>query len=74
MRFTRHAKNRLRLHRLSPADVEALLQEPQLQSLGRDGKHNVFGTVRGKRVRVVYVIEDGETIVVTVASKRRPQP
>ena len=57
IRFTRHAKNNLRLFDLTQAEVEAILEAPAQTEVGPDKKPNALGTIRDVIYRVVYVVE-----------------
>ena len=73
MNFTRHARNRMRQHSLGDAEVESLVWASAERGTASDGKPIVFGVVRGQRYRVVYVVEDGNTTVISVHPRRTTQ-
>ncbi|MEQ8834255.1 MAG: DUF4258 domain-containing protein [Miltoncostaeaceae bacterium] len=69
MNFSRHAKNRMRQMKVTPAEVEALVAAPDSEDHDAQGRRRVVGVVRGARVRVVLALED-ETRVVSVHPRR----
>jgi hypothetical protein len=69
MRFSRHARNGMRLYRVGIADVQAIVANPLETS--QDGKGNLVavGLVGGRRVRVVIACDDPD-FVITVHERR----
>ncbi len=65
VRFTRHARNRMRRLGLSPDDVEGILREPLDRDADPDGRSRYVGWCRGRRIRVVVAV-DSRDLVVTV--------
>lgn len=66
MRFSRHAKNNMRLYGISAADVEATIQQPDR----RDQEENYLIAYRqffrkygNLPLKVVYVIEEEPIII-----------
>ena len=43
MTFSRHARNRMRHLKLTPADVEAVVAQPELSDVGDGGKVRHYG-------------------------------
>ena len=66
MRFTRHARNKLRLYGCTEREIEALIASPAEHGARPDGRPTAVGTIAGTRYRVIYVVEEGETIVITI--------
>ena len=78
IRYTRHARNRLRLHRLTREYVEAVLAQPAALTPDEDGKENAWGestpylAQKGYRAMTVTFIVEGErTVIITVTPRRR---
>ena len=73
--YTRHARNRLRLYRISRDEVEALVQNP-VQLIPQDQHRlNAWGRLRVMRtqtewVRVTYVVEQAVTVIISVTPRR----
>lgn len=74
MRFTRHALNRLRFHRLSRSEVvELVWTDAGWISHDESGNIAVTGFVRGRGVTVV-VAADEPGLIITVIGERRARP
>ncbi|MFC1939766.1 hypothetical protein ACFLXO_03655 [Chloroflexota bacterium] len=64
IRFSRHAKNKLRLYRLVPADVEKAINAGERLNL-----EDRWESRHGK-LRVIWVVVGSYTLVVTVIKTR----
>jgi hypothetical protein len=69
MRFSRHARNAMRLYRVGPTDVDAILANPV--ETGQDGRGNrvVIGYFGQRRVRIVIAANEPD-FVITVHERR----
>jgi len=56
---------------LEQQEVELLAQAPDRQQPARGRSIHAFGTIRGERYRVIYVVEDEEQVVITVYPEGR---
>ena len=65
LRFTRHARNRMRLRRIRLDEVQAVLSSPDSQVLRR-GALNRWKRFRDGWLRVVTIEERNVIVVVTV--------
>lgn len=65
MLLSRHAKNKLRYLRVSEDDLESAMAQPHSEEVGPDSKPNAVLSIRGMLVRVVYVMDGDEQVVVT---------
>lgn len=65
MRFSRHAKNEMRLYRITAADVQAVVATPA--SIGEDARGNrrVTGPDANGRAIIVVVADDDPDFVIT---------
>jgi Domain of unknown function (DUF4258) len=71
VRFSRHAKNEMRLYGISPLDVmDAITDDAGWISLDEDGNIVVIGNARGQRLTVV-VARDELDLVITIYGGRR---
>ena len=66
MRFSRHAKNNMRLYGVTVADIEQVLEDPDRRE--EEGKYLVayrqfFRRFGNLPLKVVSVMEDGQVIV-----------
>lgn len=66
LRFTRHARNRMRLRQIAQRDVVDCVTRPDVQRELPTGEVNCWKTIRGDLVRVVYVEEGDTTVIITV--------
>lgn len=66
LRFTRHARNRLRWRQIARQDVVDCISEPAARLEMPSGEVNTWQTVRGEWLRIVYVEEADAIVVVTV--------
>jgi hypothetical protein len=64
IRFSRHAKNKLRLYKLTPADVEEAINAGERLSQG-DMRESRYG-----KLRVIWVVVGSKALVVTVMKTR----
>ena len=65
--LSRHARNRVRLYRVSLEEVRRVLEEPSSVKDSIKGRRNAYGTLGGRVLRVTY-IEEGERIVVVTVT------
>ena len=64
MRFSRHAKNEMRLYRLGIQDVEAVVVRPQERAIDERGNARLVGlTVDRRRILVVVAGDDPEFVI-----------
>lgn len=68
LRFSRHAKNSMRLYRISPTDVELTIGQPDRRD--QEGNYLIayrqfFRKYENLPLKVIYVIEK-EPLVITV--------
>lgn len=64
IKFSRHAKNKLRLYRLVPADVEEAIHAGVMLSLG-DKRESRYG-----KLRVIWIMVGSYALVVTIIKSR----
>jgi hypothetical protein len=70
VRFTRHARNRMRRLGLTAADVAAIILRSDGTDRDPDGRVRHIGVANGRRIRIVLALED-TSLVVTVHERRR---
>jgi hypothetical protein len=64
IRFSRHAKNKLRLYKLNPEDIEEAIKNGERLNQG-DKRESRFGNLR-----VIWVVIGSYALVVTVIKTR----
>ena len=71
--FTRHAKNRMRRDKVDQADAEDCVYNPDFERQQDAGKVEAWKSYRGGYLKIVYRMEGGERVVITViVKKKRP--
>lgn len=64
MRLSRHARNEVRLYRLTAADVEAVIVEPQDRGADERGNARLSGQAQdGRRILVVVAGDDSDFVI-----------
>jgi len=70
LRYTRHAKNRMRWHKITESEVESAIQHPDSVEPSMAGKVNVWIKTSDKFLRVTYK-ETDKILVITAVKKRK---
>jgi hypothetical protein len=66
VRFSRHAKNEMRLYGISPADVDAVVSRPVLKSVDERGNWRLVGfDSNGRAIIVVAAYDDLDFVITT---------
>ena len=65
MRFSRHAKNEMRLYGITRADVGAVLAAPAARALDARGNPRLTGPDANGRAIIVVVADDDPNFVIT---------
>ena len=66
MRFTRHARNRMRRDGIPDDDVRRCMEEPERTEPSIGGRTNYIRAYREAELRVAAIEERGEFVIVTV--------
>ena len=66
MRFSRHAKNEMRLYRLSREDVESAVMELESVEPDERGNQRLLGRAEDGRLILVVIAGDDPEFVITV--------
>ena len=69
IKYTRHAKNRMRWRRISQQEVEDCIANPDVTEASTTGRINAWRAVDQGYVRVTFRDND-EILVITVVRKR----
>ncbi len=72
IRFTRHARNRMRWHHIDVAEVEACLKNPETVEPAIGGKTHSWQRTDNGFVRVTWIRANREILVITSVRKHRP--
>jgi len=65
VRFSRHAKNKMRLHQIPPADVDAVIAFPAKADVDQDGNPRLGGLDSQRRAIIVVIAADDPGFVIT---------
>jgi hypothetical protein len=69
--LTRHARNRLRLWKLTEVDVSETLAAPDEVTSSHHGRRNAWKNLEGRWLRVTFIQEDDTITVITATIRRR---
>jgi hypothetical protein len=70
IKYARHAKNRMRWHKISEEEVVSALQTPDFLEPSIEGRFNAWVKASDKFLRVTYK-EDAEKYFVVTAVKKK---
>ena len=71
IKYTRHAKNRMRSHKITNAEIESALKEPDFIDVTSAGRVNGWKKVAEKYLRVTYKQESDKILVITAVKKKK---
>jgi len=69
--ITRHARNRMRRDKVDLADVEDCIDTPDFKRQQSEDKMEVWRSYLSGFLKVVYRVEEEETMVITVVVKKK---
>ena len=71
IKYTRHARNRMRLHGISEMDVELAIRKSEYLASSAEGRFNAWVEISGKFLRVTYKEEGDRLLVITAVKKKK---
>ena len=71
MNFSRHVKNRMRKFRLTQKDVEQAVNTPDVVEDEIKGRKNAWKRHYDCYIKVTYIIEESNTIIITATLKEQ---
>jgi hypothetical protein len=71
IKYTRHARNRMRLHEVTEAEVELAIQKPKHLEPSVEGRFNAWIETSGKFLRVTYKEEKNRFLIISAVKKRK---
>jgi hypothetical protein len=71
LRFSGHARNRMRPWRVTGEEVEQVLADPDTRTPSVRGRSNAWKLLGGRWLRVIHVADGPDVIVVTVTAMQR---
>jgi hypothetical protein len=69
--YTRHAKNRMRWHKIHEFEVELAINSPDFEESSSGKRFNAWKKFPDKYLRVTYVDSNGELLVLTAVKKKK---
>lgn len=71
IKYLRHAKNRMRQHKITEAEVESAIEKPEFSEPSIEGRFNAWIKTSDKFLRVTYKEETDRFLVVTAVKKKK---
>jgi hypothetical protein len=71
VKYLRHARNRMRRHEISEAEVESTIENPEFMEPSIEGRINAWKEISAKFLRVTYKEETDGILVITAVKKRK---
>jgi hypothetical protein len=71
IRYTRHAKNRMRWHRISEAEIESAILSPDFVEPFSETPFNAWKRLTERFLRVTYAEKNEELLVITAVKKKK---
>jgi hypothetical protein len=71
IRYARHARNRMRQHRITEAEVKSCLENPEHAESSSEGRLNTWTELSGKFLRVTYKEDEDGFLVITAVKKKK---
>ena len=71
IKYMRHARNRMRWHRITEAEVESALQNPEFLEPSVENRLNAWIKTSDKFLRVTYKEEIDRFMVITAVKKKK---
>jgi len=70
-KYTRHARNRMRLHGITEKEVESAIEKPEHLECSVEGRLNAWTKIAERFLRVTYKKERPDDFLVISAVKKR---
>ena len=67
--ISRHAQRQMKWRKISEAEVESVIADPDKRQDSIKGRKNVFKTLEGRLVKITYCIEHDDIVIVTAVIK-----
>ena len=71
IKYTRHARNRMRLHGITEDDVESAIEKPAYLEPSIAGRLNAWLEMAGKFLRITYREEGNRFSIISAVKKRK---
>jgi hypothetical protein len=70
IKYTRHARNRMRQHRITESEVESAIAKPEYLESTASGRLNAWIKTSDKFLRVTYKEEIDRFLIITAVKKK----
>lgn len=71
IKYTRHAKNRMRWRRIEESEVESAIHKPEFLESSVEDRFNIWTKTSDKFLRVTYKEEADSFLVITAVKKKK---
>ncbi len=71
IKYTRHAKNRMRRHNILEAEIEAAITQPDFVDPSSEEKKNAWKFILDKYLRVTYKEISDKILIITAVKKKK---
>ena len=71
LKYTRHAKNRMRWHRITEIEVESALRAPEFIESFIESRFNAWMKTSNKFLRVTYKEETDRFLIISAVKKNK---
>jgi hypothetical protein len=71
IKYTRHAKNRLRWRKITEAEIESAINQPDFFEPTLEGRLNAWLKLSDKYLRVTYREVSGKIMVISAVKKKK---
>ena len=72
IKFTHHARNRMRWRKISEGEVADCIANPIFREAAKKGKTHSWKKVSQRFLRVTWLEEEDDIIIITAVLKKRP--
>ena len=70
IKYTRHAKQRMKWRRITPTEIKSILENPdKIIKSKNDKKIRNIKTIKKRLIELLYVVENNQLIIITVIDK-----
>lgn len=71
VRYTRHARNRMRWHKIKEDEIESAIKNPEFLESSIEGRFNAWTKTSNKFLRVTYKEKPEKFLVITAVKKKK---
>lgn len=71
IKYSRHAKNRMRMRNISDVEINLAIEEPDFTESSADGRVNVWKRSADKFLRVTYKEVVDKVVIITAVKKKK---